>query len=49
MAGVLLVQGRLLAVGPNLACCSPMSMDADVGFLPIAEKAFHALNPVVSD
>ena len=33
----------------NLRCCSAVGMDADVGFLAIAEKAGHALNAIFSD
>ncbi len=33
----------------NLRCSSALGMDADVGFLAVAEKAGHALNAIFSD
>ena len=33
----------------NLRRCSAVGMDADVGFLAVAEKAGHALNAIFSD
>ena len=45
----LTTENNWLIGSANLRCGAAVGMDADVGFLAIAEKAGHALNAIFSD